>query len=163
MILMTLVIFTSTAYSVASRSNENVQNTVYNQAPEKPTITGPCETECGVMCEYHLTSIDPQGDKLCYEIKCSDSPSCIFNTDYLNSGEVFVFTHCWDDFYQKQNPFVVKARAIDNFGHESEWAFFDVEVENTVKAYNPVFYRFIQQHQLLHQLFLNLLNMVKNT
>jgi hypothetical protein len=151
-ILMMLVVFTSISCTVASKSTDM-------QAPEKPTITGPDNTECGVMCEYHIMSSDPQNDVICYEIKCSDSPACIFTTDYYDSGEDVLFCHCWDDFYQQHNPFVIQAKAIDGFGHESEWTYFNVEVQNKAKMYNPGFFRLIQQNQMLFRLLVNLLDL----
>ncbi len=147
--------------TVTSQSNDLLIDIKdFHEPPEKPTITGPDHPCCGVMCEYTFRSVDPQGDQLYYEIHCSDSP-VIFETDYCCSGETMVFQHCWDDFYQKSCTGKIRGRAIDSYGHESEWATFNVEVQPKVKSAEPLFYRFLQNNPLIYQILTNLMALIK--
>ncbi len=145
---------------VTSVSTNKIKIENGEQSPEKPTINGPDHVCCNVMCEYSISSVDPQGNQIYYEIRCSDCP-VIFTTDYYYSGETMAFEHCWDDFYQNTNPFRIRAKAIDNHGHESEWATFDVQVDLVEKNIQPFFYRFFQDCPLLLQFLTNLTNIIK--
>jgi hypothetical protein len=160
-LLVLSLISLSMVTSAASQSNEKIKDgrDLPNQ-PEKPTITGSDYTIFGEMCEYEIRSVDPQGDEIYYEIHCTDCP-VIFRTDYSYSGETIVFQHCWDNFYQKTGEGKIRARAIDYYGHESEWATFDVEIDLKVKTMQPLFYRFFQNNPLLYQLLTNLMNLIK--
>lgn len=131
----------------------------FPDAPEKPTIDGNYTAELWDECIYEIRSIDPQEDAIRYEIVCSDCP-VIYKTGYYYSGETITFTHCWDNFYQNSNPFIIRAQAIDYYGHKSEWAHFEVEVDNNI---NPIYvdsliYNFVENHPFIHQLF----NKIKN-
>ena len=161
MILVVSLIFTSMIYSVAGKPKEYYLET--QQAPEKPTITGPTTSEIGMMCEYHIRSVDPQNDDIYYEIKCSDSPVVIVETCCCCSGEEIIFEYCWDNFYQSNNPFIINARAIDIHGHEGEWASFNVLIKANANPQVHFFNRFLQQYQILYNLLVNLMNMIKNT
>jgi hypothetical protein len=103
------------------------------EKPEIPTINGQTEAEFFTPYNYTITSTDPQKDKIYYKIRCSDCPSILI-TDYIESGEIIPFQHCWCDFYQKCGPFFIKAKAIDEFGHESEWGTFEIQCNQVNEA-----------------------------
>ncbi len=157
------LMFLSMVSSVTSQQNPIlVDDKELEEPPEKPTIAGPSTSKVGVRCEYRIRSVDPQNDDIYYEIKCSDCPVAhIVKTCCCCSGEEILFTHCWDDFYQKNNPFVIKARAIDIHGHESEWETFNVEITINAKNAYPFLNRFFQNYPVIYQLLTRLMNIVK--
>jgi len=102
----------------------------FDQEPSTPNIEGPCEVEIGEMCFYTVSSTDPQGDDIFYEIRYSDDPSIKLRSERCKSGETITFPHCWDVVYQDYNPFVIQVMAIDEYDHESNWSRFEVNVTN---------------------------------
>ena len=119
------------------------------EAPEIPTITGMESGEVGQEYCYNITTSDPQNDDIYFVIRCSDCPT-IYSTEYIKSGETQVFNHCWCCFYQKSNPFVIRAKAVDVKGYESDWGEFEVNLTNiTFKSYS---FSFINQ---ILRVFLN--------
>jgi hypothetical protein len=107
-----------------------VEATDFDQAPSTPIIEGPCEAEIGETCFYTVTSTDPQGDDLYYEVRYSDDPSFNIRGGPFKSGEKITFVHCWDDSYQDYNPFVIRVMAVDEYDHESDWGRFEVNMTN---------------------------------
>lgn len=104
------------------------------EAPEIPIITGLESGEVGQEYCYNITTSDPQNDDVYFIIRCSDCPA-IYDTEYIKSGETLMFNHCWCCFYQKSNPFVIRAKAIDVKGYESDWGEFEVNLTNiTIKS-----------------------------
>lgn len=119
------------------------------EAPEIPTITGLDSGEVGKEYCYNITTSDPQNDDICFVIRCSDCPT-IYDTEYIKSGEILMFNHSWCCFYQKSNPFVIHAKAIDIKGYESDWGKFEINLTNiTKKSYS---FSFINQ---ILRVFLN--------
>jgi hypothetical protein len=124
-----------------------------DQSPSIPEIHGPCESKCGEMCEYTIQSIDPQGDNIYYSVRCSDDIACIELGPY-ESGEIIKFCHCWWTFYQHTNPFQIRVKAKDDYGHESEWGVFetnltDIRIKDVILS---------PQHSVLFQLVNLLIN-----
>jgi len=155
------LMFLSMVTAVSSQENLiSIGEKEVEEPPEIPTITGPSTAEFGEICEYHIVSVDPQNDDIYYEIKCSDCPVVhIHRTCCCCSGEEIEYTHCWNDFYQKNNPFVLKARAIDIHGDESGWATFNVEITNAKNEY-PFLNRFFDNYPMIYQLLTRLINII---
>ncbi|HMA82715.1 MAG TPA: hypothetical protein VKP59_00635 [Candidatus Thermoplasmatota archaeon] len=119
-----------------------------DQSPNIPVIEGPCESKCGEMCEYSIKSTDPQGDNIFYSVRCSDDVAYIELGPY-ESGEIINFSHCWWTFYQHTNPFVLRVKAKDTYGHESEWGTFETNLtdlkirNNIISSSNYLFFQLI--------------------
>jgi len=157
-IFVNLLLLVSLISIVSAKSIQKIDIINY-EAPETPIITGDCKAEFNVPCQYDITSTDHQRDKIYYVIKCSDDPSIIIETKYYDSGETLEFIHCWCTFYQRGNPYVIRAKAIDDNGFESEWARFEVECPcSGSRSTNPIVESFFYHHPLLYKIFI----MVKN-
>ncbi|MBS3801532.1 MAG: hypothetical protein KGY65_02150 [Candidatus Thermoplasmatota archaeon] len=123
-------------------------NATDDQSPSIPVIEGPCESKCGEMCEYIIQSKDPQDDDIFYSVRCSDDVACIELGPY-ESEEIVKFCHCWWTFYQTTNPFVLRVKAKDTYGHESEWATFETNLtdlkikEDAISPNNFLFFQLI--------------------
>ncbi len=95
-----------------------------DQSPTKPLMEGPVEAKYGEICNYTAVSEDPQGDPITYVIEFSDAPRSVNEQGPELSGVKIEFSHAWSDFYQEKNPYKVRVKAVDDQGHESEWARF---------------------------------------
>jgi len=98
------------------RSNENPD------APYRPSIYGPTSGSVGEEYEFTFSSIDPNGDDLYYYIDWGDGTEDLLGP-YL-SDEECVFYHEWDS----EEYYTIKAKAIDVFDLESEWAYHSMSV-----------------------------------
>jgi hypothetical protein len=84
--------------------------------PTQPTITGPAKGKVEVEIEYNFTTIDPEGDEVYYFIDWGDSS----NSSWIGpspSGDVVIQSHTWS----KKGTYLVKAKAKDIYGAESDW------------------------------------------
>ena len=116
--------------SILTVSATEIEEKNSDQAPSTPIIEGPNEGEIGETCFYTAISTDPQDDDLYYVVRFSDDPSFKFRAGPYKSGEKITIPHCWDDFYQETNPFVVQVMTIDEYDHESNWGIFEVNMTN---------------------------------
>ncbi len=99
-----------------------------DESPKDPLLDGPVEAKLGENCTYTAVSTDPQNDLITYKIEFSDAPRFEYTKGPYQSGERIEIYHSWDDFYQNRNPFIVRVKAIDSDGHESEWARFSTQI-----------------------------------
>ncbi|KYK21482.1 hypothetical protein AYK25_03295 [Thermoplasmatales archaeon SM1-50] len=94
-----------------------------NTAPGKPTITGPEKGKIGVKYEYIIKTTDAENQELQYFVDWGDGNT----TGWLgpfNSSEQIIVNHTW----QTKETFLVKAKAKDIIGAESEWATLAVKI-----------------------------------
>jgi hypothetical protein len=112
-----------------------IENNIYNdkssimdpEAPNPPIISGPRQGKLHIRYGYEITSEDPQCDNICYTVITSDLP-VIYNSKLCESGYTLIYNHSWDDFYQKEPPYILNARATDCHGHQSEWSSFEISI-----------------------------------
>jgi hypothetical protein len=112
------------------------------EPPEIPTITGNSTGELERKYYYNITTTDPQNDDIYFVIMCSDCPTVI-KTEWFKSGEKFMFSHCWCCFYQTSNPFIIRAKAIDSKGYESDWGEFQVTISKNKASLSTPFQQFL--------------------
>lgn len=113
----------------AVATNTSMIDEPIEQAPTKPLINGPIKAKYGEICNYTAVSTDPQGEPLIYVIEYSDAPRSVNERGPYQSGQKIELTHVWNDFYQEDNPYKVRVKAIDTEGHESEWSRFITHIE----------------------------------
>jgi hypothetical protein len=128
-----------------------------NEKPDTPIIEGPSTAEIGETCFYNVISTDPQGDDLYYEVRYSDDPSINIIGGPFKSGDKITFAHCWDDFYQDYNPFVIKVRAVDEQDHKSDWGEFEVKVTNAKVGVCNLLLQFLENHPNVITLILKII------
>lgn len=107
-----------------------------DQSPTEPLIEGPVEAKYGEICNYTAMSTDPQGDPITYVIEFSDAPRSVNEQGPFPSGYKIDFSHTWSDFYQEENPYKIRIKAVDDEGHESKWARFITHVTDDDKSKN---------------------------
>jgi outer membrane protein assembly factor BamB len=85
--------------------------------PGKPTITGPNSGTIGIEYTYMVSAVDPDDDDISYYIDWGDD-SFTGWTRTLPSGELLNVSHTWNE----KDTYIIKAKAKDTEGHESEWS-----------------------------------------
>jgi hypothetical protein len=108
-----------------------------NQPPNPPTITGPSSGKIKVETDYNFTATDPDGDQLSYFIDWSDGTNSSWIGPYA-SGEQITRSHSW----AKKGTYLLKAKAKDTFGDESDWGQLSVTMPC---SYNLPFIHFWEQ------------------
>ncbi len=82
--------------------------------PSMPSISGNETGKTNVSYTYEITSNDPEGDRIKYEIDWGNE---VEQTGFYNSGEIVKIKHLWE----KEGTYEVKVRAIDEHGAYSDW------------------------------------------
>ena len=94
-----------------------------NQPPRRPTIDGPACGKIGTSYEYSFNVTDPDDDEVYYFIEWDDNSSEAWIGSF-SSGEPTTVSHTWT----KKDTYVIKAKAKDSHGEESEWATLEVSM-----------------------------------
>ncbi len=124
----------------------------YAGAPEIPNIEGPTEGKPEIEYDFTFVSTDPEGDDVFYYLDWGDGQIEEWMGPYT-SGEEVIKNHSWN----KQGIYIVKAKAKDNFEHESDWGIFEVKIPRSrltsitylqklienLSGIFPIFYNFL--------------------
>jgi outer membrane protein assembly factor BamB len=118
-----------------------------NAPPDKPVIEGPKKGYPHQHYDYTFVSLDPEENPIWYYIDWDDGK----NTGWFGifkSGQKITLTQTWHE----EKVYIIKAKAKDIFGDESDWATFKVNLPRN-KAANSYFINFLERFPLLKQLF----------
>jgi outer membrane protein assembly factor BamB len=122
-----------------------------NNPPNKPSISGQTSGETGHIYYYTFVSTDPDNDEyLHYYIDWGDGENSGWKGPYV-PGEDAGWGHVWDF----RGTYIIKAKARDNYGGESEWGTLSVTMPLNLQI-NKSNNQQINQ-QCSSQLFLKLL------
>jgi len=91
--------------------------------PDTPTITGPSQGKIKATCKYNISTIDPNGDEIYYFVDWGDGT----NTSWIGpypSGKEITINYTWT----KQGTYLIKVKAKDSYGAESNWANLQVTI-----------------------------------
>jgi subtilisin family serine protease len=103
---------------------------VENEPPNPPTIDGPYTGKTGIIYEYDFSDCnDPDGDNMTYRVEWGDD--CV-DEGFVASGVGFTLSHTWT----KKGNYIIKAKLIDDYDVESEWATFDVSIPRTRTSFH---------------------------
>lgn len=106
--------------------------TVPNRQPNKPTINGETDGTAGEVYSYTFFATDLDEDILYYCINWSDDTGEVVVGPY-ESGEEINLDHSWDE----EGNYVIRAKATDRYGNESEWATLEVNMpKNKIVTHN---------------------------
>jgi hypothetical protein len=117
-----------------------------NQPPAAPGIEGITKGKIGISYSYNFSAVDPEGDFVSFFIDWGDGTSENWTQPYP-SGDVIVRNHSW----AKKDSYVIKAKAKDIFGAESDWTSLPVTMPNRVDINRPLL-SFLWEHPLLFPL-----------
>ena len=104
-----------------------------NQLPNPPAIDGPNSGKTGIIYDYDFNDcVDPDGDDMTYHVEWGDDG---VDEGFVASGGAFTLSHKWD----RKGDYQIKAKLIDDYGAESDWATFDVNIPRTKTLFNQPF------------------------
>jgi thiol-disulfide isomerase/thioredoxin len=115
--------------------NINITNNeqLPNNPPEKPTINGPNSGKIGEVYQYQISTMDPDGDEIYYKIDWADGNISDWLGPY-NSEEVITVMHSW----KEEGDFIVKVKAKDPDGEETEWASLKVTMPKSLNKLSRI-------------------------
>ena len=102
-----------------------------NLPPNIPFITGKVMGKVGKLYEYTFITKDPEGDNVYYIINWSDGTPETYIGPFASNTEAEA-THAWS----VKGTYVIKAKARDIYGAESDWATLEVSMPKN-RAINP--------------------------
>jgi len=94
-------------------------------APNPPIIDGPINGEVSIEYEYTFNATDPEGHDVYYYVDWGDSTNTGWFGPY-SSGREVMLSHTWDE----KGDYVIKAKALDLKGAESDWSSFILRIGN---------------------------------
>jgi len=100
-----------------------------NTPPTAPDMQGPASGKPGVQYLYNLVSTDAENQNIYYYIDWGDGTNSSWFGPY-DSGEMAPTTHSW----AQQGTYVVKAKAKDIMGGESDWSTISVSVPLSISG-----------------------------
>jgi hypothetical protein len=111
-----------------------------NQPPTAPTIDGTAHGKVGVKYTYKFTSTDPDGDDVYYNVSwgCCCDDYCTYGP--FASGEEAIINHMWNE----KGTFIIKAKAIDTYGAESDLTTLEVIMPKTI-SYKSLFLKLLER------------------
>jgi len=119
-----------------------------NSPPEAPTITGPASGKPGESYEYDIRTSDPDDDDIFYIIDWGDGSDTGWIGPYT-SGQTISETHTWDE----EGTFIIRVKAIDPDGAETDWTWLKVSVPKGKTYQHPFFEWFFSQFPMFEKLF----------
>jgi parallel beta-helix repeat protein len=96
--------------------------------PETPIITGPVNGKVETKYNWTFVSTDPDEHNVYYWIEWGDNSSSNEWIGPYNSGEEITVSHT----YKKEGSFIIKAKAKDEYGLESNWAQFSISMPKNI-------------------------------
>ncbi len=121
--------------------------------PIPPTIIGPTEGKIKVTTEYNFTTTDPDGDEVTYFIDWGDGANSSWVGPYP-SGDLIPISHTWS----KKGNYMIKAKAKDIYGNESDWGTLSVTMPCSYKIpFQPFWERLFERFPNAFPILRNLL------
>jgi hypothetical protein len=93
-----------------------------NNPPNIIEIEGPSTGKPGFEYEYTFLTTDPEDDDVSYYIKWGDGNITKWTSFQTSGPPGYIENHSWDI----QGNYVIKAKAKDSYGYESDWSTFKV-------------------------------------
>ena len=121
-----------------------------NSPPYPPVITGPSKGKPNVEYTYTFTTTDPEEHDLSYYIEWGDGTDSGWLGPNM-SGEALTAAHS----FATKGVYMVRAKAKDTFGLESEWGTLEVTIPKTMGlnvGFMKIFERFLHAFPLVRHL-----------
>jgi outer membrane protein assembly factor BamB len=119
-----------------------------DNAPDTPSINGPRKGMINTNYTYIAVTTDADGDNVSYYFDWGDGTNSGW-TSYVPSGSSVNLVHSW----QKSGFYVIKVKAKDDYGKESDWAILIVRMpKDKFVNFNLLFFKLLEQFPLLERL-----------
>ena len=102
-----------------------------NNPPSTPTINGPTSGKTGISYDYEIMSIDPDNDKLKYNVYFEDGDN--YQTNFYVSGATIIQNWTWHE----EGNYTIRIQAEDTFGAKSAWSTLEVTMPK-IKTFNQL-------------------------
>jgi len=124
-----------------------------NNPPNAPVIEGPEKGKLKTALDYSFSSKDIDGDDIAeFIINWGDNISDEIVTGPFSSGEEIIVNHTWAE----KGTYLIKAKAKDLFGDESNWSEFEINIPRTRISLNTWYQWLLERFSLL-EIFLVLI------
>jgi len=110
-----------------------------NQPPQDPLLDGPLRGSAGTSYEYEVITNDPDGDDLYYILDWGDGTPEETIGPHPN-GQTGYASHTWTE----EGTYIIKAKARDIYGAESNWVTLEVTMPRIRSIQNPFLQRILQ-------------------
>ena len=110
-----------------------------NNPPDAPIIDGPTSGKPNIEYDFTFNATDPERDAVMFSVDWGDGDTGW--TEFGDSGVEILLTHVWTS----QGTFIIKAKAIDFYGAESDWSEFEVNIPRT-RAINNFLFQWLVKH-----------------
>jgi len=127
--------------------------TIENDIPSVPIIEGNNSGKSGIRITYYFKSIDKNEHRIGYIVDWDDGSRN--NTKLNNSGEHVQLIHIW----KNEGSYEIKAKAIDEFEAESDWATLEINIPKTKKLNDILILNILNNHPLVLLILKQLLNL----
>jgi parallel beta-helix repeat protein len=107
-----------------------------NHPPNTPTINGPISGKPNTEYNFTFNAIDPEGEAVMYIIDWGDNNT--ERTEYVESGIEILLNHTWNE----TGTYLIRAKAIDIHGAESDWEEFTVTIPRDKASSNLLLKKF---------------------
>ena len=121
-----------------------------NTKPDPPIIDGPPEGSVNEEYDYEFSAYDPDGDDMTYYVEWGDGKT---DTGFVPSNGASTLSHIWTS----KGDYEIRAKLIDVFGYESDWASLSVNMPRDRLLSNTLFMRLLERFPNLFPLFRGLL------
>jgi CubicO group peptidase (beta-lactamase class C family) len=158
-----VIIFTN-----GESSYDEIITTLFNyaeNAPFPPDIDGPISGKPRTEYTYTAITSDPDGDNVSYFFDWGDLTNSGW-TEYIPSGTPVSLNHSWllrgktpvslNHSWLLRGNYIIKVKAKDENGMESDWGTFQVTIPRN-KAINNPFLNWLQSHPFLFPLLQKLI------
>jgi competence protein ComEC len=110
-----------------------------NHPPSQPTITGPASGKIGKEYTYRFNTTEPNGDHVFYYIEWGDGAVEEWIGPYAYHVKITI-----NHTYSEKGIYIIKAKAKDSTGLESEWGEFEVNISKS-KLTNPTWLKLLKE------------------
>ncbi|UCD14086.1 MAG: immune inhibitor A [Thermoplasmatales archaeon] len=131
-----------------------IVDNVENDPPYMSYINGSTDGKVGEKYDYYFYATDPDGDNVSYYIKWGDGDLTNWTT-FQTSGTPYSETHTWT----KRGNYLIKAKAKDVYGAESDWATLEITMPKYYSSSNSFFLRFLENHPRVFPILRNLIRL----
>lgn len=131
---------TPLSYWILCNDGEITFLPVPTQSPYAPEINGSTSGKAGTEYEYTFVTTDPEDDDVYYCIDWGDGTPEVWIGPY-ESGIDATATHTWSS----KGTYIIKAKANDTYGAESEWGYLEVTMPRNRLLVNTLFMRLLER------------------
>ena len=125
-----------------------------DEPPRKVDIDGQINGKTGVEIDFIFTAIDPDNDKISFNIRWGDD-SEILETIWYSSGEPVTISHMWN----KSGSFTIEARAKDKFGYWGEWTPFNIKIPRDRVFFSSLMNHIMQRNRFIFPILRSLVKL----